>query len=64
MARILGPDAKSDPEAVLLVDVGGNKGHEVASFHGAHPDHTRSSDTPRSSTTGLTSTARRFCATR
>ena len=38
MASILGPDAKCDPEAALLVDVGGNKGHEVASFHEAHPD--------------------------
>ena len=38
IASILGPNTKTDPEAVLLVDVGGNKGHEVASFHGAHPD--------------------------
>ena len=38
MASILGPNTKTDPQAVLLVDVGGNKGHEVASFHGAHPD--------------------------
>lgn len=38
MASILGRNAKSDPDAVLLVDVGGNKGHEVASFHEAHPD--------------------------
>ena len=38
MASILGPNTKGDPNAVLLVDVGGNKGHEVASFHEAHPD--------------------------
>ena len=29
---------RDDPEAVLLVDVGGNWGHEVRSFHEAHPD--------------------------
>ena len=33
------PGAKKDEEAVLLVDVGGNFGHEAASFHAAHPDH-------------------------
>lgn len=37
MAKILGPDAKRDPEAVLFVDVGGNKGHDAISFHEAHP---------------------------
>ena len=37
MASILGPNTKDDTKAVLLVDVGGNKGHEVASFHAAHP---------------------------
>ena len=40
MASILGPNTKRDPEAVLFVDVGGNKGHEAASFHKAHPDIT------------------------
>ncbi|KAI4194076.1 MAG: hypothetical protein LQ350_007985 [Teloschistes chrysophthalmus] len=29
---------QSDPQAVLLVDVGGNWGHELQSFHEAHPD--------------------------
>ena len=38
MASILAPNTKTDPKAVLLVDVGGNKGYEVESFHGAHPD--------------------------
>jgi len=38
MAAHLGPGAKSDPKAVLLVDVGGNTGHELANFHNAHPD--------------------------
>ena len=38
MASVLGTDAKRDPEAVLFVDVGGNKGHEGANFHQAHPD--------------------------
>lgn len=38
MADILGSDARHDPEAVLFVDVGGNKGHEAANFHEAHPD--------------------------
>ena len=38
VARILGPGAKRDPEAVLFVDVGGNKGHEAATFHEAHPE--------------------------
>ena len=37
-ARELGPGAKRGPDAVLLVDVGGNWGHEVASFHEAHPN--------------------------
>ena len=27
-----------DPEAVLLVDIGGNWGHELQGFHEAHPD--------------------------
>ena len=38
MASILGTNAKTDPEAVLLVDVGGNKGHEITSFHKAHSE--------------------------
>ena len=38
MAAHLGPGAKTDPDAVLLVDVGGNWGHEIRSFHTAHPD--------------------------
>lgn len=38
MANVLGTNASTDAEAVLLVDVGGNKGHEIASFHEAHPD--------------------------
>ena len=38
MARLLCPDAKKDADAVLLVDVGGNWGHEVAAFHKAHPN--------------------------
>ncbi len=38
MATALGPNAKDDPEAVLLVDVGGNKGHELESFQKTHPD--------------------------
>lgn len=37
-SEILGPEAKRDSDAVLLVDVGGNQGHEVSSFHKAHPD--------------------------
>ena len=28
----------SDPDAVLLADVGGGEGHDVAAFHGAFPD--------------------------
>ena len=38
IASVLGTNASTDAEAVLLVDVGGNKGHEIASFHEAHPD--------------------------
>lgn len=38
MATVLGSEAKRDSDAVLLVDVGGNKGHEASSFHEAHPD--------------------------
>lgn len=39
MASHLVPDAKrDDPNAVLLVDVGGNWGHELQNFHNAHPD--------------------------
>lgn len=38
MASILAPNAKRDREAVLLVEVGGNKGHEIANFHEAHPN--------------------------
>ncbi len=38
MAKILGPNAKRDPEAVLFVDVGGGKGHEALRLHEAHPD--------------------------
>ena len=38
MAGMLGTNGKTDPEAVLLVDVGGNKGHEIKSFHKAHPE--------------------------
>ena len=33
------PGTKDDADAVLLVDVGGNFGHEAANFHAAHPDH-------------------------
>lgn len=29
--------ADFDPEAVLLVDVGGNQGHDLLGFHAAHP---------------------------
>ena len=38
MATVLGPGAKRDEDAVLLVDVGGNWGHEIVSFHAAYPD--------------------------
>ncbi|KAI9698905.1 MAG: hypothetical protein M1820_007326 [Bogoriella megaspora] len=37
-AERLIPGARSGSEDVLIVDVGGNKGHEVASFHDKHPD--------------------------
>lgn len=37
MASRLGLGVKQDPEAVLLVDVGGSWGHDVQSFHDAHP---------------------------
>lgn len=37
-AEVLVPGAKKDADAVLLVDVGGNKGHEAAAFRKAHPD--------------------------
>lgn len=39
MASELFPDAKQDSDAILLVDVGGGKGHDAAHFHAAHPDH-------------------------
>ena len=38
MASTLAPGMEDDPGAVLLVDVGGNKGHEIAGFHRAHPE--------------------------
>lgn len=38
IASLLAPGVKTDGDAVLLVDVGGNKGHDIASFHKAHPD--------------------------
>ena len=38
MAERLCGGAKKDADAVLLVDVGGNWGHELAAFHQAHPD--------------------------
>lgn len=38
LAKILGPESKRDSDAVLFVDIGGNWGHEVASFHQSHPD--------------------------
>ena len=38
-ATHLMPDARSGPDEVLLVDVGGNYGHELFAFHTAHPDH-------------------------
>ena len=30
--------AKTDPSSVLLVDIGGGEGHDIASFHRAFPD--------------------------
>lgn len=38
MAKVLGPNTRKDPEAVLLVDVGGNTGHEAVSFREKHPE--------------------------
>ena len=38
VASVLGPGTKDDSQAVLFVDVGGNKGHEAASLHEAHPE--------------------------
>ena len=38
MADILARDTKRDPDSVLLVDVGGSSGHELAKFHRRHPD--------------------------
>ena len=38
MAAQLGPGAKKDPDAVLLVDIGGGWGHDLQSFRKAHPD--------------------------
>ena len=38
MAKELGPGAKTAEDAVLIVDVGGNKGHELESFHATHPE--------------------------
>ena len=39
MASYLGSGVRTnDPNAVLLVDVGGNWGHEIKSFHEAHPE--------------------------
>ena len=38
MAQVLCPDAKKESTSVLLVDVGGNWGHEISAFHQAHPD--------------------------
>ena len=35
---VLGLNAKRDPEAILFVDVGGNKGHEAVGLHAAYPD--------------------------
>lgn len=37
MADQLGPGADTDPEAVMLVDVGGGWGHDLKSFLKAHP---------------------------
>ena len=33
------PGAATDPASVLLVDIGGNLGHEAKAFHTAHPTH-------------------------
>lgn len=38
MAILLAPGVKTNGDAVLLVDVGGNKGHDISSFHKAYPD--------------------------
>ena len=38
MAKELGPGAKTDKDSVMIVDVGGNKGHELGSFHETHPE--------------------------
>lgn len=38
MATELGPEAKKEMDAVLLVDIGGGWGHDLQSFHKAHPD--------------------------
>jgi hypothetical protein len=38
MAAELGPEARKDNESVLLVDIGGGWGHDLQSFHKAHPD--------------------------
>ncbi|KAI4218798.1 MAG: hypothetical protein LQ349_008569 [Xanthoria aureola] len=38
MAQTLCPGTKTDQDAVLLVDVGGSWGHELAAFARAHPD--------------------------
>ncbi|KAG8532525.1 uncharacterized protein KY384_002402 [Bacidia gigantensis] len=37
IATELFPDTRAD--SVMLVDIGGNLGHEAASFHAARPDH-------------------------
>ncbi|KAI9751042.1 MAG: hypothetical protein M1815_001445 [Lichina confinis] len=37
-ASRLGSDLRQDPEAVLLVDVGGGRGHDLQSFQHRHPD--------------------------
>ena len=38
LAEILGTNVKTDPEAVLFVDVGGNQGHEITNFLKAYPE--------------------------
>ncbi|KAL9045006.1 MAG: hypothetical protein Q9214_001897 [Letrouitia sp. 1 TL-2023] len=38
MAKLLAPGVKTDGDAVLLVDIGGNKGHDISSFHKAYPN--------------------------
>ena len=38
MAEVLGPGTKDNPNAVLLVDVAGNSGHEALGFSKAHPE--------------------------